>query len=77
MVEEQFISKFVHGGKAKNIVASQFFIYIRSWVRRRHVFEKHRHTGPTGGTLRMRKEGIPKLFGRNNAILQQKYELDW
>jgi len=52
-------------------------IYIRSWVRRRHVSEKHRHTGPTGGTLRMRKEGIPKLFGRNNAILQPKHELDW
>ena len=52
-------------------------IYIRSWVRRRHVFEKHRHTGLTGGTLRMRKEGIPKLFGRNNAILQPKHELDW
>ena len=51
--------------------------YIRSWVRRRHVFEKHRHTGLTGGTLRMRKEGIPKLFGRNNAILQPKHELDW
>ena len=53
------------------------YIYIHGWVRRRHVSEKHRHPGPIGATLIMRLEGIPKLFWKNNAILQPKHELAW
>ena len=53
------------------------YIYMHGWVRRRHVSEKHRHPGPIGATLIMRLEGIPKLFWKNNAILQPKHELAW